>query len=121
MVGRISRWSRMAHHLVRTDIDTDRGSTGDFGTLGLGWCVPQACLTRSRLTQLFRVIVNQFSSPMGPEQEVMTMAKRLLAALLILQARFAVSLHYSPGQRRDIELIEPGHGGPKRYGVLLQT
>jgi hypothetical protein len=49
------------------------------------------------------------------------MAKRLLAALLILQARFAVSLHYSPGQRRDIELIEPGHGGPKRYGVLLQT
>src|SRR5215207_11480083 len=72
MAGRISRWSSVAHHLVRADIDTDWGSIGGLGSLGLGRCIPQACLTKSRLTQLFRVTVDRSPSPMGTQQEVMT-------------------------------------------------
>src|SRR5215207_949725 len=71
MAGRISRWSSVAHHLVRADIDTDWGSIGGLGSLGLGRCIPQACLTKSRLTQLFRVTVDRSPSPMGTQQEVM--------------------------------------------------
>ena len=56
-----------ARHLVRTDIDTDRGSIGALGSMGLGRCIPQACLTKSRLTYTFRVVVSQSPSTMGPE------------------------------------------------------
>src|SRR5215204_5369455 len=95
MVGRINRWSRVAHHLVRTDIHTDRGSIGASDSLRLGRCIRQACLTESRLTQQFRVIVDRSQSTMGYDGIRAGgdnyMAKWLFAALLVLQAHFAAS------------------------------